>query len=332
MKIAITGAAGFIGMHLCEYLVQEGHEIICAIDSLKPIYGTNMAEVRANRLEKFGLHISQIDIAKVPTYEVIEKFSGAEVVIHLAAYAGVRQSALMPHEYSASNLTGFANVLEAVRCIKPSLFLFASSSSVYGNTSVTQPQEERTATGLNLASYYAATKWTNEILARSHAKNYEINTVGMRFFTVYGPHGRPDMAYMKFLEKIQKKEVIELYGIDGGKRSYSYITDVIRIIESLIKSPTLLTKLKNSPNHFEALNIGNTESYAALELIGYLEQESKQKATISIVDRPLFDVNATQASMNKTNFYIGEQKEFTNLKVGTAKFTRWYLDEFLMPH
>lgn len=332
MKIAITGAAGFIGMHLCEQLVQEGHEIVCAIDSLNPIYGTKMAELRAKKLEKLGLHVIKTDISKASTLEIIERFTGADVVVHLAAYAGVRQSALTPHKYSNSNLTGFANVLEAVRIVKPNLFLFASSSSVYGDTTVTEPQEENAANGLNLASYYAATKWTNEILARSHAKNYEINTVGMRFFTVYGPYGRPDMAYMKFLEKILNGEEIKLYGDDGGKRSFSYITDVIKIIASLIDSQELLTVLNNSTTHFEALNIGNSETYTARELINHLEKESEKKAICSVVDRPSFDVSTTRASMKKTYSFIGKQKEFTNLKIGIAHFTKWYLKDFLTPH
>ena len=142
-------------------------------------------------------------------------------------------------------MTAFANVLEAVRISKPKLFLFASSSSVYGNSNSDVPQEEESATGLNLASYYAATKWSNEILAKSHARNHGINTVALRFFTVNGSYGKPDMAYMTFLEKILKSQEIELYGETGGYHSFSHVYDVVSLISDLIDNKTLLSELNN---------------------------------------------------------------------------------------
>ena len=126
MKIVVTGAAGFIGMHLCENLIKRGHEITCAIDSLNPVYDRNLSNLRSERLRKSGINITQVDIAKISIEEIVKRISGADVIVHLAAYAGVRQSEITPNKYSISNLTGFANILEAVRIVKPNIFLFAS--------------------------------------------------------------------------------------------------------------------------------------------------------------------------------------------------------------
>jgi UDP-glucuronate 4-epimerase len=331
VKIVVTGAAGFIGMHLCENLIERGHEITCAVDSLKPAYGTNLSNLRSERLKKSGIKITQIDIAKISNEELVKKISGAEVIVHLAAYAGVRQSAVTPDKYSTSNLTGFANILEAVRIVKPTIFLFASSSSVYGETNSTDFQLEESANGLNLVSYYAATKWVNEVLARSHAKNYKINSVAMRFFTVYGTYGRPDMSYMAFFEKILNDDQIELFGQNGGQRSFSYVLDVVNIIGSLIESEALISKLNNSTTHFEALNIGNSKTDTASNLIKILEHESQKKARIKIIERPSFDVSSTSASMIKTFSYLSHKQEFTNLTDGIEEFTQWYLNDFLRP-
>lgn len=329
MKIVVTGAAGFIGMHLCENLIKRGHEITCAIDSLNPVYDRNLSNLRSERLRKSGINITQVDIAKISIEEIVKRISGADVIVHLAAYAGVRQSEITPNKYSISNLTGFANILEAVRIVKPNIFLFASSSSVYGETNSTNTQLEESATGLNLVSYYAATKWVNEVLAQSHAKNYKINSVAMRFFTVYGIYGRPDMSYMTFLEKILNGDEIELFGQNGGQRSFSYVLDVANIIGSLIESETLISKLNNSTTHFEALNIGSSKTDTARSLIQILEQESQKKANIKIVERPSFDVSATSASMIKTFSYLNNKHEFTNLTDGIKEFTQWYLNDFL---
>jgi UDP-glucuronate 4-epimerase len=332
VKIVVTGAAGFIGMHLCEKFIEKGHEIICAIDSLNPVYGTDLPNLRSMRLKKSGIKITQIDIAKISIEELVKEFSGAEVIVHLAAYGGVRQSAITPDKYSISNLTGFTNILEVVRIVKPSIFLFASSSSVYGETTSTYPQKEESATGTNLVSYYATTKWVNEVLAQSHAKNYKINSIAMRFFTVYGTYGRPDMSYMTFLEKILNSEQIELFGQSGGYRSFSYVLDVTTIIGQIIESEALISRLSNSSTHFEALNIGNSNTATARELIHFLEKESNKKAHIKIVNRPIFDVSATCASMTKTFSFLDRTPEFTNLADGIEKFSQWYLNDFLMQH
>ncbi len=323
MKIVVTGAAGFIGMHLCENLIEKGHEITCAIDSLNPAYGTNLSHLRAMRLEESGIRITQIDIAKVSIGELVQKISSAEVVIHLAASAGVRQSALEPHRYSSSNLIGFSNVLEAVRLTKPKIFLFASSSSIYGQSAVTGPQEESSATGMNLASYYASTKWANEILAMSIAKTFKINSVALRFFTVYGSYGRPDMAYWNFAERVLNSKTISLYGFDGGRRSFSHVSDIVSIIEKLFTSKKLLSDLHLSTNHFEALNIGNESSVTTLEMLDVIGQQLNRKPKFEITERPPFDVDRTWASMNKTYSYV-KKGNFLDLTEGLNEFTKWF--------
>jgi UDP-glucuronate 4-epimerase len=274
-------------------------------------------------LDPARINFQICELASADTEILAERIRDADVVIHLAANAGVRQSALNPYEYSKSNLTGFSNVLEAVRISRPALFLFASSSSIYGQSSVAGPQIESSATGLNLASYYASTKWANEILAMSIAKTFEINSVALRFFTVYGSYGRPDMAYWSFAEKVLSSKTIQLYGSDGGSRSFSHVSDIVSMIEKLSTSKKLQSSLQSSSNHFEALNIGNENSVSTLEMLNTLGHQLKREPKFEISPRPSFDVDRTWASMNKTYEYV-DKNEFLDLVTGLQEFTNWF--------
>jgi UDP-glucuronate 4-epimerase len=325
MRFAVTGATGFIGMHLVNHLVRNGHEVVYSCDTVSPIYGGRVAQARLANLDPELVNFEVNDLAAIKTTVLAEKIKNAEIVIHLAANAGVRQSALNPHEYSKSNLTAFSNVLEAVRLSKPKLFLFASSSSIYGQSTVDGPQIETSANGLNLASYYASTKWANEILAKSISKTFDINSVALRFFTVYGSFGRPDMAYWNFGEKILKSETIELYGADGGSRSFSHVSDVVAMIEQLAKSEKLRIDLHSSKDHFLALNIGSEKSVSALSMLNILGEQLKHKPFYEIANRPVFDVDRTWASMTKTYTYV-ESRNFMNLEDGLREFTNWFLN------
>lgn len=323
MRFAVTGVTGFIGMHLVKHLEAIGHEVVYSCDSMNPIYGGNVAQARFSNLAASEINFEKIDLASIEPALLAEKFREAEVVIHLAANAGVRQSAVNPYEYSKSNLVGFSNVLEAVRRSKPKLFLFASSSSIYGQSTVAGPQIESTATGLNLASYYASTKWANEILAMNIAKSFDINTIALRFFTVYGSYGRPDMAYWSFAEKILRSETIRLYGSNGGSRSFSHVSDIVEMIEKLATSENLRLSLQNSLNHFEALNIGNENSVSTLELLNILGRQLDREPIYVISERPSFDVDKTWASMNKTHQYV-DRTQFLDLETGLQEFTDWF--------
>lgn len=323
MRFAITGVTGFIGMHLANHLISRGHEVIYSCDSMTPIYGGNIAQTRLSNLDPAGINFHVTELASAGAEILAERIRDAEVVIHLAANAGVRQSALNPYEYSKSNLTGFSNVLEAVRISRPALFMFASSSSIYGQSSVAGPQIESSATGLNLASYYASTKWANEVLAMSIAKNFEINSVALRFFTVYGSYGRPDMAYWSFAEKVLSSKTIQLYGSDGGSRSFSHVSDIVSMIEKLAISKKLHSSLQNSSNHFEALNIGNENSVSTLEMLNTLGHQFKREPKFEISPRPSFDVDRTWASMNKTYDFV-DRNEFLDLEAGLQEFTNWF--------
>ena len=325
MRFAITGVTGFIGMHLAKHLVSQGHEVIYSCDSTTPIYGGNIAQSRMSNLDLSKINLEIVDLGNVHPKELAEKIHSAEVVIHLAANAGVRQSAISPYEYSKSNLFAFSNVIEAVRLIKPELFLFASSSSVYGRSVNDGPQAEHTATGLNLASYYASTKWANEILAMNIAESFNVNSVALRFFTVYGSFGRPDMAYWSFADRILNSKAIQLYGLDGGARSYSHVSDVVDIIEKLSKSNKLKNYLEESKNHFEAINIGNEKSVTTLEMLNNLGMLFNQEPIIEIVDRPKFDVDKTWASMAKTYSFVDPQP-FVDIKSGLKEFSSWFVD------
>ena len=323
MRFAVTGATGFIGMHLVNHLATQGHQVTYSCDTVTPIYGGKIAQARLSNVDSKAINFEKNDLADVSPTVLAEKIQDAEIVVHLAANAGVRQSALNPHEYSRSNLTAFSNVLEAVRLARPQLFLFASSSSIYGQSAVSGPQIETSANGLNLASYYASTKWANEILAKNIAKTFEINSVALRFFTVYGSYGRPDMAYWNFAEKILKSKNIELYGADGGSRSFSHVSDIVSMIERLSKSNQLRQSLKTSSNHFEALNIGNENSVSTLEMLNVLGQQLHSQPMFEVSERPSFDVDKTWASMDKTYSFV-DRSEFLDLEKGLQEFTSWF--------
>jgi UDP-glucuronate 4-epimerase len=326
MRIAITGSVGFIGMHLSQFLVGKGLEPAVSIDSLQPIYGPELVTMRINELEEANLKIDVMELAESSPSLLAEKFQKCDVVIHLAANAGVRTSSLLPQDYNRSNVIGFINVLEAVRIAKPKLFMFASSSSVYGNSKQLL-QKEDSATGLNLSSHYAATKWTNEILAQSYAELFSIKTIAMRFFTVYGNLGRPDMAYMSFMNSILTDKTIEIYGSDGGRRSYSHVSDVVRVIYEIIMNAKSSNFVNLNSNYFEALNIGNEMNSSALDIVKLLEKYSGQSAKTKYVNRPIFDVDSTKCSMEKT-FSLIPKFEFIDIDRGIATFSEWYIKYF----
>jgi UDP-glucuronate 4-epimerase len=327
MRFAITGVTGFIGMHLAKHLINKGHEIVYSCDTTTPIYGGNVSELRKYELEKLPINFERLDLITADPISLANRIKDADVVVHLAANAGVRQSALTPFEYSKSNLDGFSVALEAVRLVKPKLFMFASSSSVYGKLDVHTEQREEIATGLNLASYYAATKWANEILAKTYAESFNLKITALRFFTVYGSFGRPDMAYWTFAQKILTNAVIELYGNYGGSRSFSHVSNIVDLISRLSESKLLSEHLSLPNNSFVALNLGNPENEPTSALVEQLSYLLDREAIVKKVDRPKFDVDSTQASMEKTLSFVGDTN-FLRIEEGLPEFSSWYINHF----
>ena len=315
MKIGITGAAGFIGMNLVESLLTSGHELV-GIDSLNPAYGGNWSRLRSAHLKtKFDFNVKVLDISDCQLSDLTDTFSEAEVVVHLAAWPGVRQGQLLPALYSKNNVLGFSKMLEAMRALQPKHFLYASSSSIYGDLAQEGPVCESDATGLNLKSYYAATKWMNETEARATQELVEFPMTALRFFTVYGPWGRPDMAYWTFLEKIKENQEISLYGATGGSRNFTYIADCVDILTKLIETPL-------SAQH-RSLNIACGEPEETITFLNTIADCAKSPAKIKVVQRPKVDVEKTWADLK----ILGELVQLpiqTPMSEGIANFVAWY--------
>lgn len=317
-KIVITGCAGFIGSHLVKSLVRNGSNEVLGIDNLAPAYGGDLSSRRLASIPAAPNFIFQnLDLTIAKPEELSTLLLGADVVIHLAAWAGVRGSQIYPHQYAKANLNAFVNVLESIRISKPELFLFASSSSVYGDLGVRGPVKESEATGKNLKSFYAATKWANEILAESHSVITGIPTVALRFFTVYGEFGRPDMAYWTFLNQLLSNQRIELYGETGGSRNFTYVSDAVQIVEEIISRKI---------HGFVPLNIASGNPIRTIDLVNTLAEIANRNPMISVVERPGVDVEKTWADLSNISKLIGESVA-TPVKTGLKNFYRWYTEE-----
>jgi len=317
-KVLVTGAAGFIGFHLIDYLNSiSGYEVI-GIDNFNGSSGAELPLKRAKYLEKkWDTRIINLDlsesIAKLPQ-NLIECI---DVVVHLAAWPGVSGGQIMPIKYYKNNVTAFGNILDLVNTISPKKFFFASSSSVYGDSNVQGGSKEFTANGKNLKSFYASTKWANEIMAESFSKIHELSTIALRFFTVFGSFGRPDMAYWKFTEKLIRNEQIVFWGKNGGTRNFTHVSDATKIIEKLIQ-----TNLAG----YNSLNIAAGQPVSTKEFCDSLARSLKINKYSQIeVARPWFDVESTWANTELLNSKIGPV-EAKSLDIGTKDFTDWYLE------
>lgn len=315
-KVVVTGAAGFIGMHLIQELVTRGYDVY-GIDNFRPSYGGEWCHLRAKSLsDNLGLEIKSVDLSDFNSIKDLTfLFADAHSVIHLAAWPGVRQGQIDPYSYMNSNLTGFSNVMEAVRIAKPRQVMFASSSSVYGEPRRIRPIEEQDADGLNLRSLYASTKWANEILAAQLSQIYGLPMIALRFFTVYGEFGRPDMAYWTFLEKLLLREPIQLYGESGGKRNFTYVKDAVRLTSDLIE--------KNLTGMFP-VNLSIGSPFETRYFLDSIAKTVGVSPTIQIVERPSVDVSITWGSTKTIESVLGTYTP-TGLDEGISQFTSWYL-------
>ncbi|MER2197526.1 SDR family NAD(P)-dependent oxidoreductase [Methylobacterium brachiatum] len=317
MTILVTGAAGFIGFHLCRRLVELGYNV-AALDSFNNYYDTSLKDARAARLDlEYGVFVKKMDIADPDAMKSALRDSGAEVVVHLAAQAGVRYSIEQPFTYERSNLQGHLSVLEACRhAQKIKHLIYASSSSVYG---------ERPASGFAFreddpvdapVSLYAATKRAGELMSYTYAHLYQIPQTGLRFFTVYGPWGRPDMAYFSFTRRILRGEPIELYGEGQMQRDFTYIDDVVSGVIKIIDCPPAAGKQR-------VLNIGASNPRSLQNFVDIIERNCAREAVRVIRSMQPGDVTATWADVSRLRALV-DYTPSTTLEEGLEKFVDWY--------
>lgn len=311
-RICITGACGFIGFHLSKALCEKGY-IVYGIDNLNDYYDPKLKINRLNQLKKIdNFKFYQCDITDSLELETIFSTCNFSIVYHLAAQAGVRYSITHPQAYVESNLIGFYHLIECIRKYPVKHFLFASSSSVYGNHEGESRETDNTDQPV---SFYAATKKSTEVLAYSYAHLYNIKMTALRFFTVYGPWGRPDMAYYSFSEKIHNSESIPVFNQGELLRDFTYIDDVIN--ECLV----LLDKV---PSSYEIYNIGNNHPESVNHLISYLEKYLNKKAVVSYLPMQEGDVKMTFANIDKLHDLTGYTPK-VGLEEGIQLFIAWYL-------
>ena len=309
-RVLITGIAGFIGFHLSRALKKRG-DFVCGCDHFNAYYTPQLKRERARILQEEGISCLEYDIIdKNQLMHQIQK-EGITHLVHLAAQAGVRYATVNPDSYVHSNLNGFLQVLEALKETPGIPFIYASSSSVYGlNTKVpfseTDPVEKP-------ASFYGATKRSNELIAHAYHHLYGLHTTGLRFFTVYGPWGRPDMAYYAFTQAILEGRPITLF--EGGElqRDFTYIDDIIRGTLSAIdlRAPC------------ELFNLGNHHPVRVLDLITTLETSLNKKAILTFSPKPPGDVAVTYADITKSQRLLGFAPS-TSLETGLSHFVHWY--------
>jgi len=312
MKVLITGACGFIGMHVCMKLQKEGHAVL-GIDAMNDYYSVALKEQRALMLQKNGITLLRQDIAeKGVLAKAVESFQPTHL-IHLAAQAGVRYSLVDPHSYIRNNIHAFLEVLEAGRAYPHMPIIWASSSSVYGaNTKIPFSETDPTDSPVNL---YGATKKSDEAMAFAYHHLFSLKLIGLRFFTVYGPWGRPDMAYFLFADRIARGEEILLFG-KGMKRDFTYIDDIVHGICSALQY--------DKP--WALFNLGNSHPEPVERLIQLLEENLKKKARIRLVDAAVGDMQETYADISLAAREIGFSPNIS-LEEGVRRFCCWYLQQ-----
>lgn len=326
-RVLVTGCAGFVGFHVSQRLMGMGHQVL-GIDNLNPFYNEGLKEARLNILRKTGgFEFVQGDIADLAWVQ--DLFRGHEFgpVIHLAAQAGVRYSLENPHLYVQSNLVGFVNLLEEARRKKTPHFVFASSSSVYGaNKKIPFSEKDNVDHPVSL---YAATKKSNELMAHVYAHLYELPLTGLRFFTVYGPWGRPDMALFKFCKCILEGSPIEVYNYGKMLRDFTYIDD---IVEGVVRIMDILPGGKGEAGgeasaHYRIYNIGNNEPVELTKLIEILEQKIGKKVTTKLLPMQPGDVPTTYADIDALSAVAG-YRPHTPIEVGVGRFVDWYREYY----
>jgi UDP-glucuronate 4-epimerase len=329
MKILVTGVAGFIGMHSAKKLLDGGHEII-GIDNLNDYYDVTLKEDRLKTLEGYkNFKFLKLDIKDQKDVLDLFKKESPERVLHLAAQAGVRYSIQNPYVYIDSNIQGFTNILEGCRAIKTEHLVFASSSSVYGgNTKVPFSEHDNVDHPVSL---YAATKKANELMAHTYSHLYQIPTTGLRFFTVYGPWGRPDMSPILFTKAILADEPIQVFNHGEMMRDFTYIDDIVASVnETLFKTATPNSNFDahhpdpaTSHAPYRIFNIGNSQPVPLMQFIETIEDALGKKAIKKMMGMQAGDVKVTSADTSELNHWVNF-KPNTSIKEGVKRFVDWY--------
>ncbi|RVU37903.1 SDR family NAD(P)-dependent oxidoreductase [Hwanghaeella grinnelliae] len=320
MTVLVTGAAGFIGMHVCEALLARGDRV-CGIDNLNDYYDPALKQARLKRLQgRNGFVFEKVDIGEQASLKkALEDVHDIDRIVHLAAQAGVRYSLVNPHAYVQSNVVGHLNILEYARHRAGMKHLvYASSSSVYGgNTKLPFSIEDRVD---NPVSLYAATKKSDELISHAYAHLYDIPMTGLRFFTVYGPWGRPDMSAYIFAEKIMAGEPIPVFNNGDMQRDFTYIDDIVAGVIASLDNPPERTEEAAAHRVF---NLGNNRPEALLDMIHTLEKALGRKAEIDFKPMQPGDVKATYADIDASRLELGYEPK-TSIEVGLQKFADWY--------
>ncbi|MGM0712207.1 NAD-dependent epimerase/dehydratase family protein [Brevibacillus parabrevis] len=322
MSILVTGTAGFIGFHVAKRLL-EGGEVVWGVDNCNEYYDPRLKAKRLAMLQEFEqFHFYQADIADQTTMDELFRKMQPERVIHLAAQAGVRYSLENPHVYTSANITGFLHILEGCRHTGVKHLLYASSSSVYGGNKKLPFCEGDRVDEPN--SLYAATKKANELMAYTYSHLYNIPATGLRFFTVYGPWGRPDMALYTFTKAILAGEPVSIFNYGKMIRDFTYIDDVV---EGILRLMDRLPEPKDGKAPHKVLNIGNHRPVELLSFLELLEQKLKRPANREYMPIQPGDVPATFASVDALFAETGFRPD-TPVEVGISRFVDWYLDYY----
>ncbi len=315
MTTLVTGTVGFIGFHTARTLLEKGERII-GIDNVNDYYSQELKWDRNAVLEKYDdFHFFHQDLCDLDVLKKIFEEYEIDKICHLAAQAGVRYSVENPHAYQRSNLEGFTNILEVARHNEVENLVFASSSSVYGGN-----EDIPYSVGDDVnkpVSYYAATKVANEVMAHSYSHLYDLNCTGLRFFTVYGPWGRPDMAMFKFTDRIVEGEPIDVYNYGDMKRDFTYIEDIVEgVVSSLEKD-----------FDYEIFNLGNNTPVELMEFIEILEETIGIKADKNMLPMQAGDMKVTYADISRSKEKLGFKPK-TDLEDGVERFVEWYKDYY----
>jgi UDP-glucuronate 4-epimerase len=312
MKTLVTGAAGFIGYHVAERLLAQGEQVF-GLDNLNAYYDPGLKQARLDRLHRHpGFKFAPLDIADRGAMEALFAERAFSTVIHLAAQAGVRYSIDNPHVYAESNLTGFLHILEGARRSKVEHLIYASSSSVYGgNTKVPFSVADRVDCPVSL---YAATKRANELMAHCYSHLYDLPATGLRFFTVYGPWGRPDMAPFRFAKAILEGQTLDVYNYGEMQRDFTYVDDIVEGVVRIAGA---------QPNGYRLFNVGNSSPVGLMDFIQTLESALGRQARKRFLPMQAGDVVATHADVDDFWQATGFRPR-TTLATGIARFADWY--------
>jgi UDP-glucuronate 4-epimerase len=332
MKVLVTGAAGFIGMHVSQRLLARGDTVI-GLDNLSDYYDVNLKLARLRQLENSRFAFQKIDVADASAVDQLFAAEKFDRVVHLAAQAGVRYSLTHPHEYVRTNITGTLNVLEACRHHPVQHLVYASSSSVYGgNTRLPFTESDNVDHPVSL---YAASKKSNELMAHVYSHLFGIPTTGLRFFTVYGPWGRPDMALFLFTKAILAGEPVNVFNHGKMQRDFTYIDDIVEgVVRTLDRAPhpnPAFDTAQPDPAHswapYQILNIGNHGPAGLLEYLDALEEALGRKAERNYLPMQPGDVPATFADTTLLTEWTGH-KPGTPIREGIGRFIAWYLQHY----